>query len=348
MADALFPPLDALAVAFYASVGMCIRFWLTWTTKDLDYGIVTTARQTLGPYCTTTSGASGFFLQNAFGCILIAAISRHKRALNPSHAAGLSSGLCGSITTFGTWMHACVTAALNGQTWMAFVGALSMFCVSVCSFSLGHHLAACGMHKQLAWESDSTGSEQPACEQANATSDEGARKRAMKIASDWALYVGDDGEDYRYKKRCESPLLVVSLCLVAATVSWQVSQGDIPGSLCVAFAPTGALLRWGLSRFNPRVTPFPWFTLIANILGSAAAGVAAAMGNRVASDSWEHVWWFVFGTAFGGCLSTVSTFIAELHSDKLGGLRSRAIYCAASFTSVAAILFAVANLIRCS
>merc|ERR1712187_76530 len=95
------------------------------------------------------------------------------------------------------------------------------------------------------------------------------------------------------------------------------------------FAPVGALTRWGLSRLNSHVPPIPWFTLLANILGCIAAGSATVQKRQ--HEGFMSAIWAGFGFGFAGSVSTVSTFVSELLSEKLGGLRLRFRYCLLSF-----------------
>jgi len=75
----------------------------------------------------------------------MAAIARHKTHMNEHLAVGLASGLCGSLTTFATWMGEEAKTSLNGYTFEAFVSLICMLCVSLCSYKFGHYLAGCGM-----------------------------------------------------------------------------------------------------------------------------------------------------------------------------------------------------------
>ncbi len=81
-------------------------------------------------------------------------------------------------------------------------------------------------------------------------------------------------------------------------------------------APTGALLRWKLSYFNGRISKFNWFplgTFSANVLGSLLSASMIALETHL--YGYKSFW--AVGTAraikvgFTGCLSTVSTFVAE-------------------------------------
>lgn len=81
--------------------------------------------------------------------------------------------------------------------------------------------------------------------------------------------------------------------------------------LPLALAPLGALARFGLGLFNRPDTEFPVFTLTANLAGcavTAAVEAAAWSTGRALSDSLVLA---SVAAGFSGCLSTVSTLVAE-------------------------------------
>mmetsp|Transcript_1028 Transcript_1028/g.3611 ORF Transcript_1028/g.3611 Transcript_1028/m.3611 type:complete len:331 (+) Transcript_1028:296-1288(+) len=77
--------------------------------------------------------------------MLVAMIARHKRSMNEHLSTGLASGLCGSLTTFATWMGETASMCVNGHPFQAVVSVVSMLCVSLCCYRLGHYVAGCGM-----------------------------------------------------------------------------------------------------------------------------------------------------------------------------------------------------------
>ncbi|MFY9317546.1 MAG: fluoride efflux transporter CrcB [Burkholderiales bacterium] len=77
-----------------------------------------------------------------------------------------------------------------------------------------------------------------------------------------------------------------------------------------AGAVLGAWLRWGLSAWlNPSTPGLPLGTLIANLGGGYAIGIAVAFFSANASIAPE--WRLVCITGFLGALTTFSTFSAE-------------------------------------
>lgn len=88
-------------------------------------------------------------------------------------------------------------------------------------------------------------------------------------------------------------------------------------SLC--FAPFGALLRWQLSRLNTVVEQFPVGTFIANVTGSIMIAVAEVVLDATGTTSGSFAFAITngFQNGFCGCLTTVSTFVLELHTLQL-------------------------------
>jgi len=86
------------------------------------------------------------------------------------------------------------------------------------------------------------------------------------------------------------------------------------------FAPPGALIRWKLSIMNGKVAePFAWLpigTVCANVLASTISALTLAIEVIIAdSASKENLYLLAaVKTGFAGSLSTVSTFVAEVHS----------------------------------
>ena len=95
------------------------------------------------------------------------------------------------------------------------------------------------------------------------------------------------------------------------------------------FAPTGALLRWHLSRWNGKCDflsqDWRWLpvgTLFANVFGSALSITMVALEYRIdtglnlmdimITDFWGVGTIRAIKVGFAGCLTTVSTFVAEV------------------------------------
>lgn len=333
--------LDALAVALFAIVGMAMRHGIYLFFRGIDFGIVTTdAGGDLGGRCVKTSGASSFFMQNILGCALVAAVARHRETMHPSLATGLSTGLCGSLTTFGTWMKETSVATLNGEPWMACVGVMVTLSSCLLSFRFGDHVATCGIATKPAEEPEPCPAEMS--EEDGEARDVAVREEDTSTTASWAggargskASSEGDGEassadDFeRPGGRALWPDVAIcvaaGLFLVVMATYFAVDKQD-EALYALAWAPSGALLRMALSKGNWLTAPFPAFTLLANMLGSFATALAAVKQSHPSAAELAIDIWMAIGTGFGGCLSTVSTFVSELQSDKLGGLGLRTFY----------------------
>lgn len=325
-----------LSVVFFAWVGMAMRETIALIFDSFDFGQTTTSVEG-STRCVTKSSANSYYLQNALGCMLFAIIARHKTALNEHVAVGLSSGLCGSLTTWATWMNMVAVTLLNGEVVMGLVGVLSMLCVCLSSYKFGHYIAGGGMQgtvpdvlkNDLAKKVELS----DASTQCTPTADQDSAEGGEALdGEDWglALDTPDSWHEQEVKLTQLSFLAHALITAAAASIilcvmAYLLATRNTSGLLSMAMAPGGAILRWALSLGNPMTAPFPAFTLLANTLGCVVDGVSGIMTNTV-SSTFEQAAWSAFATGFGGCLSTVSTLISELRSDKLGGLRLRSTY----------------------
>jgi CrcB protein len=113
-------------------------------------------------------------------------------------------------------------------------------------------------------------------------------------------------------------------------------RGQVVFSL--VFAPLGCLLRFYLAlHLNSRFTSFPVGTFVANVLGTAVLGMAwdlahAPEGGRVACQVLQGI-----EDGFCGCLTTISTWVAELSS-----LRRRSAWVYGSLSVVVSFLLLIA------
>jgi len=357
----------ALAVAFFSFGGLASRVAIDRLLQNLDFGVSTTRAYVTGlPWskhgCHFSTGGSGYFVQNMVGTMFMAIIGRHKKALNPYMAAGLSTGYCGSLTTFATWMGEISMTFFNGYIWQAFISILCMACVNQCGFRFGHFIAGCGMGdeprcfdehcglKTLAEACCGKGPSKEDDEESGSdedldvpSEDEEIREDREEIGEDWALSLDpapQPAEPVKISSFINTLIITVNilgiLLYIAACSGTEYWAGDLE----IAYAPFGALTRWWLSLFNPwfqqNCMGLPFGTLIANTLGCVFNAFAGVLAHRLDPGIGRDAI-VAISTGFAGCLSTVSTFVNELQSDALGGVRMRFFYFLLSFGLAMAI-----------
>ncbi|CDK27639.1 unnamed protein product [Kuraishia capsulata CBS 1993] len=213
---------------------------------------------------------------------------------------GLTTGYCGSLSTFSSLIVEAFNKALDasrelpnhGYGTMEFASViLVQLGVSVLAWKLGHDLVI--------------GLEQ---------------FHAIKMPSSWVapleVAIGILGV-------C---LIIVMVVLAAALPGWWR-----PWAASCCFAPLAVMLRFELARNLNSRSWFPWGTLAANTIACVVIGIAllASRGLRVHNSHAACVALVAIENGFSGVLSTTSTFVAEF--EKLQGKR-RHIY---AFTSVA-------------
>lgn len=118
-------------------------------------------------------------------------------------------------------------------------------------------------------------------------------------------------------------------------------------TFALVFAPPGCLLRFYISAWlNKRRANFPWGTFAVNVLGTLVLGIAwdvqhVPLGGVLGCQALQGI-----EDGFCGCLTTVSTWVAELESFRGGRRRNAYIYGAASVAAGFAVLVAVMGGLR--
>lgn len=116
---------------------------------------------------------------------------------------------------------------------------------------------------------------------------------------------------------CLYGLLVTGLLLNNGITAYAVTSKTMVFALL--WAPPGALLRWQLGGFNGKVggdwSWLPAGTLVANIFGSVVSITAIAVEYvSPAKGFWKTGTLRSLKIGFAGSLTTVSTFVAEVHT----------------------------------
>lgn len=126
-------------------------------------------------------------------------------------------------------------------------------------------------------------------------------------------------------------ILVLLMLYLDANTQYEITYRTMAYSML--FAPPGALLRWKLSELNgklgelvPMLRRMAWLpigTLAANVLGAIVSismvGWEFNLEMAGASGYWGIATVRAIKIGFSGCLSTVSTFVSEIH--KLTAIR---------------------------
>ncbi|ESQ52890.1 hypothetical protein EUTSA_v10016628mg [Eutrema salsugineum] len=270
-------------------------------------------------YLDLPSNMVGSFLMGWFGVVFKADIARVSEFL----AIGLSTGYLGSLTTFSGWNQKMLDLSADGQWVYAVLGFLLGLFLTSYSIILGVETA-----KGFRWLILRRSSEERnSCLKANTFMNHIVSMTVMLL------------------------FLVALLAMSATLLAKEFDKGTNEAQLwlgCLVAAP-GVWLRWFLARLNGRGLGkdrqhFRWVplgTLIANV---AAASVMAALATLKRSVNTTTCNTVASGTQFGllGCLSTVSTLMAEFNAMRESGYPWRA-YAYASFTI--AVSFAIGTVI---
>ncbi|KAI9017957.1 CrcB-like protein-domain-containing protein [Phycomyces nitens] len=255
----------------------------------------------------TYPGAPVFGLVYAqwVGCFIMGIAVKNKNAIhkwqviNTYHTVqGLSSGLCGSITTFSSWQLDIFKAFSNyyshphtrGYNILDAISQLLVtMAISFNGFVFGQHAG-----ELIEWLANKVNPK--------------VYKEDLKIISHGFTLDYLSTPDY-------SVIVFGILCWLGVVFAAIFTTNQKELALACVFAPVGALLRWYLSFYNIyRAQRFPLGTFIANIFGT---GVLAALalslsGPQISSMSCAVVQALADG--FCGCLTTISTFMVELNT----------------------------------
>ncbi|KAL0665839.1 hypothetical protein Bca4012_028543 [Brassica carinata] len=291
----------------------------------------------------------GSFLMGWFGVVFKADITRVSEFL----AIGLSTGYLGSLTTFSGWNQKMLDLSADGQWLYAVLGFLfgkknitSLIhllilnqpyvftaTVSVAGLFLSAYSIILGVEtaKGFRW-----------LLRRRASSSEEKKQSCLKANT--------------YKRNIMSMILMLTLLMAFLIVSAtelvkEFDKGTNKAQLwlgCLVAAP-GVWIRWFLARLNGRgmgkngqyLRWVPFGTLIANV---AAASVMAALATLKKSVDTPTCNTVASGVQFGllGCMSTVSTFMAEFNAMRESDYPWRA-YAYAFFTI--AVSFAMGTII---
>lgn len=225
----------------------------------------------------------------SFMIALVAEIQQQTAYLAPDALAGVTSGFCGSLTTFSAWMLATADNFFFERTaWDEPAFALG-------SLLLGFATAAVAHTAGFFF----------------------GRSRFVQGRFHNYQYL-TPGQDPRPHgpSRSAAPVAGIILLALAVFAIALSSIGEVEAFeavLALILGPLGAIARYLLAKGNdPSPTEIPAGTLVANLSGSVLLAVLARIDARTASLSkWDSAALAAIGTGFCGSLTTVSTFVHE-------------------------------------
>ncbi|KAI9252291.1 CrcB-like protein-domain-containing protein [Phascolomyces articulosus] len=231
------------------------------------------------------------------GCFIMGMVVQQKDALLqwylPIHV-GLSTGLCGSITTFSSWQLDIFKAFANydasdhyrGYNILAAISQLLVtLAMSLNGLVFGYHVG------QLL-------------------------SRVPPFLYTYPISeIIPHGYSLHHLNRHDAGVITlgtlswIGVILAAALTS---HQRDL--TLACVFAPLGALLRWHLSIFNTKVWKGQFFfgTFLANMIGTLVLAIVTLLESGVVVSTIGCQVLHGFAEGFCGCLTTISTFMVEL------------------------------------
>ncbi|KAF6989680.1 hypothetical protein CFC21_006983 [Triticum aestivum] len=299
-------------LAAFGSFGVFTRYGLQ---KLFGPGCLALTSNQSPLYLDLPSNMLGSFLMAWFGIIFKTDI----RHISEHLIVGITTGYMGSLTTFSGWNQAMVSMSSKDHWAYAIAGiVLGMFIVN---------------------ESIRVGAE----------TGERLRSWILKcIKENSSIGSNCNWEQLKVNTRTKHFVLIAVMMILLSFV-WVLSivlaiikvrnldDGAVLWLGC-SVAPPGVWLRWYLARLNGQgigkqrsLKWLPIGTLVANVL---AAGIMASLAVTAKAVNTKRSTTVLNGIQFGflGCLSTVSTFAAEIYAMRSSGQIGRAfVYAAATF-----------------
>lgn len=288
------PALEALSIwshlAFFSIAGVAIRYGLE---KLFGPEVANVTSDSSVAFIDLPANMLGSFVMGWVGMVFKKDLLMYSEPL----AIGLSTGLCGSITTFASWNQRMLAILTTGLWVRALAGYLLGLELAYVSFQVGI---------------DSAQGFAALVEKVQSERERGGRPRWLAPKPEhlnrrWASLV------------LFFPLSVALMIAAAIGTSLDVKViGRRYLWLALATAPFGTLVRYFLSRLNGRglgqrryLQWLPIGTLATNTLASMLEAVLSVT-NLAATNSNSTLIIGALQLGFCGCMSTVSTLVNEM------------------------------------
>ena len=219
-----------------------------------------------------------WLLPNFIGCLIMGMMKGIKKIKkwDVVWITGITSGFCGSCTTFSTWQNHVAQTIVDGPHIVDGILQLILgFMWAICAYKLGGYLI------QLKY-----------------------KNQGILSISDVTLFQED---------RYGTVVIVVLVSTVLVWVLYFLDASRREDYLAICIGPVGALLRYHWSLKN-KAGNIPYYTLLANLIATwLQGGLLVVLSSTSSSTSTDN--WLSGGVSTGlfGSLSTVSTWIDELH-----------------------------------
>lgn len=210
------------------------------------------------------------------GCFIMGMISA-SQCLGRYHylRLGLATGLCGSITSFSTFVFEVDSLLIRGSIWNGIMMIIYTISLSYTSYLAGRWMEKAPQpHLSFFWQ------------------------RTLSLLDD------------------SIQIQIASATLQISLVLWCVfdySPTSRYYSISMLLGPFGSISRFVLSLiYNKDPLNFPMGTFLANIFATGLLAILSTI-NSSSLSSMSCIWIASITAGFCGSLSTISTFIVELH-----------------------------------
>jgi len=284
-----------LSISIFAILGVLIRIGLNSVEDDLYLYFP-------------------LIITNSLGCFLLGFVNAFKSKLSEWQYGiyiGLTTGLCGSVTTFSSWSFAIFKDLFNlpevgPYSYRNIVCGLIELVVGLSAYTA---LVKFGYHM---------GKFLPFSNASEFTVSVTILKEKPQMNVKFIVYAS------------LTSILYITSIILACTL------GDTRKVwLSCLMAPFGALIRYLLSTKNSKFPNFPVGTYAANIAGTLCLAIFSIFKYSSSYHDFLCHFLMAVGDGFCGCLTTISTFVNELNSLNPKNLY---IYCVTSVLSALLVI----------